>query len=517
MSVAAINPATGESLEPLQPTDLSKLETIVGECREAQKDWARRTLDDRISVVRGVGQRILERREEIAGILSDETGRSVTECMMSELVGTADFVEGAVRVARRALASERVRLSKLNYPGKAAVVEAVPRGVVAIIAPWNYPLGNFFKHMFPALLAGNGLVFKPSEHTPRSGAWLARIVNDVVGASLVGLVQGAGEAGARLLDAGVDAVTFTGSVATGRKVAAAAGERLIPCTVELGGKDAALVLADCDLERTVAGIAQWTFHNAGQDCSSIERIYVESSIHDLFVRRLKRFAEKLKVAPAGSGVSDLGPLQNEQQLEIVAAHVKDAVDQGAKIECGGTRTGQGYGFEPTVLTGCTDDMRIMQEETFGPVAAVARVEDTAEGVRRANAVPFGLNASVWTKNIRRGETVARQLDAGIVLVNNHSICGIIPEVPWTGVKQTGSGVANSAHAYHTYVRRRTVFVDRSKAPDPWWKPATAELRDFADALIQKGRGSFGVIFKLAGLVGKRTKSIREAVQSTDDP
>ncbi|MBL9038138.1 MAG: aldehyde dehydrogenase family protein, partial [Archangium sp.] len=388
-----------------------------------------------------------------------------------------------------------------------AVIEAVPRGVVGIIAPWNYPLGNFFKHLFPALLAGNGVVLKPSEFTPRTGAWLASVCAEVFPAGLVGLVTGGGDVGAALLDAGLDSVCFTGSVATGKKISARAGEKLLPCTVELGGKDAAVVLADCDLDRTAAGIATWSCLNSGQDCSSIERVYVESAIADAFAARIAGFVKALKVAPAAN--ADIGTIQNEKQLELIEAHVADAVAQGAKVLAGGARTGSGLGFTPTVLDGCTESMRIMREETFGPVVCLRRVADAEEAVRLANDCAYGLNGSVWTTNLARGEALARRLECGVACVNNHSLAGINPWIPWTGVKDTGPGVANSVFAYPNYVRRRTVYVDGNKAPDPWWLPGDENLAPFADALVARAlTGGLGVLLKLAGLVGKRAAAIR---------
>ncbi len=350
---------------------------------------------------------------------------------------------------------------------------------------------------------------KPSEHTPRSGAWLADQLSAVLPQGLVGLAQGAGAVGAAVL-ANVDAVVFTGSVPTGRRVAIAAAERLIPASLELGGKDAAIVLADCDFDRTVAGILQWAMHNAGQNCAGIERVYVEESIADRFVERLGKVAGKLKVAPQ-DGPSDLGPLQNARQLEIVEAHVADALDKGATLVCGGKPTGKGYGYAPTVLDGCTDAMQVVAEETFGPVLAVVRVKDADEAVRRANASAYGLNGSVWTRDIARGEAIAQRLEVGVALVNNHSFTGILPETPWTGVKDTGTGIAASRHAYHTYTRPRTLLVDRSTKPDPFWFPADAALEQMSLALVERNKGSLGALFKLAGLLGKRVKAIRERV------
>jgi len=281
--------------------------------------------------------------------------------------------------------------------------------------------------------------------------------------------------------------------------------------VELGGKDAAIVLADCDLERTVVGVAQWALHNCGQNCAAIERVYVEEAIADELVRRLGKVADALRVAP-GDGPTDLGPLQNEAQLRIVEAHVADARARGAALVAGGERTGHGLGYRPTVLDRCTQDMQVVREETFGPVIAVVRVKDAEEAIAKANDSSYGLNGSVWTKDIPRGAALARRLEVGVALVNNHAFTGILAEAPWTGVKETGPGVAASRHAYPTFVRRRTVLVDSSSKPDPWWIPANEDLRELGEALVQRQLGSLGVLFKLLGLVGKRVRAIRALMQ-----
>lgn len=509
----SVRPVDLSPLPPVEPTPLSEIPAIVDRARAAQKDWAALSLNERAKHLRNLGRRILEGRKYIARIISDEMGRSELESIADEIMGTAEFISAAIGVAKKALAPIKVPISKLDYPKKHAVIEAIPRGVVAIIAPWNYPLGNFYKHLFPALLAGNGVVLKPSEHTPRTGAWLAKQCAEVFPVGLVGLVQGRGEAGAALLDAGIDSVCFTGSVPTGRRISARAGEKLIACTAELGGKDAAIVLSDCDLERTLAGIATWSCFNAGQDCSSIERVYVEEPIAEEFSRRLGKLVGAFKVSPQPG--ADLGTLQNQRQLEIVETHVNEAIASGAKLLCGGKRTGSGLGFLPTVLDACTEQMRIMNEETFGPVVCLRRVRDADEAVRLANALPFGLNGSVWTKDLHRGRALAQHLEVGVALVNNHSLAGINPWIPWTGVKDTGPGVANSVFAYPAYVRRRTLYVDAATQPDPWWKPVDEHLAQFAEALVQRGLGGgLGVLIQLAGLVSKRAHSIRQAAQKT---
>lgn len=503
-----INPSDGSALPPVPPTPIADLPKVIGAAREAQTAWGAQHFDHRLETLRGAIRRILEARQQVVEIMSQETGRSETECLMSEVVGMMDYLNAAARTAKEALAPERVRLSSLDYPGKKAVIEAVPRGVVAIIAPWNFPLSNFHKSLYPALLAGNAVIMKPSEYTPRTGAWLQAQLQACLPDGLVGLVQGGGDVGAALLDSEIDAIVFTGSVRTGRRVAAAAGERLIPCSVELGGKDAAIVLADCDLDRTAIGVAQWSMMNAGQNCSAIERVYVEAPIAERFAAKLAAIVGALRVAPQ-DGDADLGPLQNAAQLEIVRGHIADAIDRGAKVLVGGEPSGIGFGFQPTVLTNCNDTMRIMREETFGPVVALQTVADAEEGVARANDSAFGLNGSVWTADINRGEALARQLEVGVALVNNHSLTGIMPQIPWTGVKETGTGVAGSRHAYGTFVRRRTIFVDRSSKPDPWWFPANADMRAFGEAVVARNLGSLAALIKLGGLLGKRVKAIRE--------
>ncbi len=506
-SPGSVNPANLNALSPVTASTPEDVKAAVSSARSAQVTWGALPLAARSQHVKALGQAILAKADALAQVMSDETGRSTTECKASELTSLGPYVGTAIAVAKDVLKPSKVRLSALDFPGKRGVTEAVPRGVIGIIAPWNYPLGNFWKSLYPALLSGNGVVLKPSEYTPRTGAALAAICNDVLPKGLVGLVHGAGEIGQALTDH-VDAIVFTGSVPSGRKVAARAAERLIPTSLELGGKDAALVLADCDVERTAVGVAQWAMHNCGQNCAAIERVYVEEAIADRFVEVLTRVVGKLKVSTGNDG--DLGPLQSEAQLGVVERHVEQAKSKGATVTVGGTRVGAGFGYQPTVIDRCTDDMDVVRDETFGPVVAVLRVKDAEDGLKRANASRYGLNGSVWTKDLTRGEALLKRMDIGVGYVNNHGFAGILADVPWTGVKESGPGVAASAYSYGVFTRPRTVIIDGGKNPDPWWIPANAELTSFVDALISRGRGGgIGVLLKLGGLVKKRTAAIRD--------
>jgi acyl-CoA reductase-like NAD-dependent aldehyde dehydrogenase len=382
-----------------------------------------------------------------------------------------------------------VELDRVSYPGKMGFVSREPRGVVALITPWNYPIAVPMRTIVPALLAGNAVVFKPSEVTPGAGALLAEMFTGLVPDGVLEVVQGGRDAGARLCECDVDLVVFTGSVAAGREVAHACAERVSPCALELGGKDAAIVLADANLERAANGVLWGALTNAGQNCASIERVYVEESIAQEFIDKVVVRVKELKVP------DDVSAVTTSAQRATVARHVEAAVAAGAKVlygDLGGTG--------PIVVEVPGDDSPLMQEETFGPVIPIARVPSAEEAVRRANASRFGLTASVWTARVRRGEELATQLRAGVVTINNHAFTGAIPAAPWSGVGDTGYGITNSPLALDALTRPRFVLIDRSRgARELWWYPYTPALRTIMLALAVLKSGSRGVFAKLGAI------------------
>jgi acyl-CoA reductase-like NAD-dependent aldehyde dehydrogenase len=504
-TAGTLNPADLSALPPLPaPLDVA---TAVDRARAAQSAWLAKSRYERELQLLVLTRKILERREDYARLISSETGRSFTDSLISEVATAKAHCQAAIAVSRVALAPEKLPISMLDYPGKRGVVEAVPRGVVGIISPWNYPFTQIFRHLVPALLAGNAIVIKPSEHTPRTALWLAERCAEALPDGLVTVATGDGEVGAKLIEL-ADAIVFTGSERTGRRIAARCGERLIPCTVELGATDAAIVLADCDLDRTVAGLVNWSMTNAGQDCSSIERVYVEAAIADTLVERLKTALGRMTVY-SGTGEADIGVLQSEAQRAIVEDHVADAIARGATLVCGGRRTGTGYGYLPTLLDNVPADATLCSAETFGPVLPIIRVQRAEDAIALVNAAPSGLNGSVWTKDLARGEAIARRLEVGVALVNNHSITGTMPHAPWSGVKGSGHGVAMSRHAYAAYTRRKVIFVDNNSKPDPWWFPKDASLGEFAGLLARRDLGSFTALFGLLGALGKRVQAVRD--------
>ena len=503
--IQRVSPINGEALSPVAMSTELEVKEAITLARAAQPAWHALGFEARAKLVRQGARRMLEKRAEIVVLGQEEVGKYPTEMLMTEALGPLEFVSAWIKQARHALKRRTVPVSSLAFPGKSAKVELVPRGVVGIIAPWNFPLANFFKGVFPALLCGNAVVVKPSEFTPKSGQWFVDVMNEILPPHVLQAVQGDGEVGRALTVSGIDALTFTGSVNTGRKVAQLAAERLIPVSLELGGKDPAIVLADCAFDRTVAGIMQWSLANAGQSCAAIERVYVIDAIAEKFAAAMGNAVARLRSEP-GAEV-DVMPLQNLKQLELVTAQVNDAVAKGAVVRAGAKPLGRGFWFAPTVLDRCTHEMRIMTEETFGPVVCIARVKDEDEAVRLANDSTFGLNASVWSCNLTHAEALARRLEAGVVLVNNHSITGAWPQAAWTGVKNTGYGIAGSEFALHTFTRPMTVVVDKNSAPDAWWLPVDATLLEIANRLGEVQLGALLRAVALPFLMRQRAKTI----------
>ncbi len=509
-SLENVSPVDGRALSPVPITE--DLAEKVRDARVAQPAWEALGFEERARRLERAARRIVERRAEAMQLLHDEVGKTPPDALMGEVMGALQFVRDYVVMARPHLAPRRLPLSPMAFPGKSGVTELVPRGVVAILTPWNFPLATFFRPVFGALLCGNAVVLKPSEHCPRMGAWFGRVLSEVLPPHVLEVVQGGPALGAELLRSRIDAVTFTGSTATGREVARVCAERLIPVSLELGGKDAAIVLSDCALERTVAGITYWALTNTGQSCGAIERVLVEDPIADRFVDALAGTVSRLRVTGDPS-TSDVGPLANARQLEIVEAHVNDALAKGAVLRAGGRRTGKGSWFEPTVLDRCTAEMLVMREPTFGPVIAVRRVANAESAVHAANDCAYGLTASVWSADVARAEAYARRLHVGTAYVNNHSFTGAVPAAPWTGVKDTGTGVASGVFALDHYTRPRTIAIDRNDAPDAWWFPMDARLEELGNRLAEALLGNPLAAAKVPVLLWQRERSVIDLVRA----
>ncbi|MCS6799880.1 MAG: aldehyde dehydrogenase family protein [Myxococcota bacterium] len=487
-------PADGASLEAVEITPLDSLGELVRRVRRAAQEHAARDIDERIRRLRALQNAVMARGEALVRAITTETGKPEAEAWLHEVVPTADLGAYWCREGPALLAVHEVDLDAFAYPGKRAVVERVPRGVIGLITPWNFPAALPLRTLFPALLAGNGVVWKPSEHVPRTAAIIHRAIVEVYGPDLVVLVQGGPEAGAAVVEAGLDAIVFTGSVATGRRVAEACARALVPVSLELGGKDAAVVLEDADVERTARGLLWGALANSGQNCAAIERVVVVESIAPKLEARLR---ELLSVLEPGR---DYGPLTTAAQRDLVLRHLQQAREAGARVEGGEALERPGLWMRPALVTETPVDCGLWQEETFGPVLALRRVPDEPAAIELANASRYGLTASVWTRNLERGERVARALRAGVVVVNNHGFTGAIPSLPWTGVGESGFGVTNSVHALEVLCRPRALVVDARRARrELWWHPYTPALVRIGRAMNVLRRPRSGLVARVRSL------------------
>src|SRR5258708_5561032 len=375
----------------------------VAQARAAEPAWAALGPRQRARRLRPVKDRLLDRAEAIAECVRVEVGKLRVEALLGEVLPSADVVDYWVRWIEELQHPTDVELDTLAYPGKRGTTFREARGIVGLITPYNFPVALPLRTIVPALLCGNAVVFKPSEVTPRSGDLIAELFRGALPDGILGVVQGAGDVGAALCSADVDLVVFTGSVSSGRKVAHACAERLVPCAVELGGKDAAIVLADANLERAANGIVWGGMMNAGQNCASVERVYVEESVAAAFTSRVCALVASLR-----SRV-DVGALATPAQREIVSRHVTEAQANGAEIVCGGTGAGEALYYPPTVVRVSGDNSALMRDETFGPVLPIAVVANAEQAVVRANASRFVLTASVWTRDLGTAQRIARPL------------------------------------------------------------------------------------------------------------
>jgi acyl-CoA reductase-like NAD-dependent aldehyde dehydrogenase len=507
--IQVVDPRTWNVRETLHPDEPARVPSVLAACRGAQRAWAGKPLKERIAALAELLPRIVERGDRLAAAIRGEHGKSTAEAYFSEVLGAADVVRLHCKFDPKWLRPERVAMDPLSYPGKKARIEFRPRGVVALITPWNYPLALPMRTLVPALVAGNAVAWKPSEHSLLVAREIGALFDGLLPDGLLHVLYGGPRLGAALVSSpGVDAVVFTGSVRTGRAVAEAAAKNLVPVSLELGGKDAAIVCADADLDRTAAGVAWGAFHNTGQNCAAIERVYVEDVVHDAFVEKLR--AETARLRTGGDPeTAEIGPLCNARQFAIVESHVRDAVQRGARLLHGGKATGEGWGFEPTLLADVPRDCPLWQEETFGPVLPVTRVSSVYEAVDDANRSPYGLSVSVWGRDSGRAESVAVRCEVGMAYVNNHAFTGSLPNSPWVGTKESGYGVTGSSLAMKFLTRAQLVVVDRNKLKEVWWFPLNATALEMARTVLASLVAPLGrrisLTFKLLGLLGKRWK------------
>ncbi len=456
------NPATGEIITTVPDLDAAAVAELAKRGRLAQPTWEAYGFEGRSRVLSRMQKWVMDNSERIISTIVSETGKTYEDAQLAEIsYGAAAFGFWA-KNAEKYLADERVRTSSMFVKGKKLILRYRPLGLVGVIGPWNYPLVNSFGDCIPALAAGNAVIMKPSEVTPLTSMLLAEGFTACgVPADVFQVATGRGEAG-RALIGEVDMIMFTGSTRTGRKVAQAAAERLIPCSLELGGKDPMIVLADADLERAANVATYYSMQNSGQTCISIERAYVEAPVYDEFVAKVTDKVRALRQGRPGGGPGtvEVGSMTFPPQVELVEDHVNDAVAKGARALTGGHRGEQGGGhyFEPTVLVDVDHSMKIMTEETFGPTLPIMKVRDAEEALRLANDSEYGLAGSVFSKDTDKGEKLARRVEAGAVCVNDAIINFAALELPMGGVKASGLGSRHGAGGIRKYCNQQALLV-----------------------------------------------------------
>ena len=470
-SLAVEAPFTGEPVGRVPACTAADADLAVRRARTAQPEWADRPLDERVAVVERFADLVWDERDDLLDLLQLEGGKARRTGYeeLLEIVSTCEYYGDA----ERHLSPDR-REGVLG-PLSPTRVNHHPRGVVTIVSPWNYPLTLSLSDAIPALVAGNGVVLKPDEHTPFVALRAVELLREAgLPPDVCQVVTGDGAEVGETLVAGSDYVGFTGGRETGRIVAEQAGRNLVPCSLELGGKNPMLVLDDANVGTAVRGAVAGCFSNAGQLCVAPERVYVHEALYEEFVERLVVATEALALGTGTSLDVDVGSLASEAQLDRVSAHVEDAREAGATVQTGGQHRPDvaPYAFEPTVLTDVTPDADLFREETFGPVVAVYPVGSDREAVERANDTEFGLNACVFTEDHDRGRRVAERVEAGTVGVNDPYISTLgAVDAPMGGRKQSGFGGRHGPEGIRKYTERQTVAVSRvGPIAPPSWLP-----------------------------------------------
>lgn len=486
-SIEVRSPADGRVLGSVPIHDASDVANAVARAKEAQEGWGSLTPVDRVRRLDGLIEAVTDAADGIADLVVSETGKPRVEALI-EVTIALDLMRFFRKVVPEVFGGRAAPMGWLL--SKAAGTFREPLGVIGIVSPWNYPFSLPMDAVSTALYAGNAAVLKPSEATPLTGVMIGDLARTAgLPEGLVGVVTGDGSTGAALVGAGVDKLAFTGSPGTGRKVMAAAAEHLTPVTLELGGKDPAIVLEDADLDRAARGIAYGGFFNAGQTCVATERVYVTEAVFEPFLERLTSAVSALR--PGHSGDRDTGPMTTEGQLGVVESQLEDALVKGARVAVGGGRLDPASNvFQPTVLVDVDESMDVMRDETFGPLLPVARVSDQEEAIRRCNASPFGFFASVWTGDRSRGEAVAARLRCGGVSINDTLSHWAVPALPIGGVGLSGFGRTRGEEGLREMSRARVLFRDRlGLGRELWWFPYGPRTERLIRALVEyRGRG-----------------------------
>lgn len=461
------NPRTGEVLYTIPAPSEQEVIDTYARARAAFEKLRAMSVRERLAEASKLKRYLLENREEIAQKIVNETGKCITDALMLEVFPALDTIDYYEKNAERILAEQRVKTPIFLF-GKKSKVVYEPMGPVLVISPWNYPFHLSFVPIMCAFIAGNPAILKPSSYTPLKGLYEELTGNSGFMKDAIQVVYATRKHAQMLIEEKPAKIFFTGSVGAGKKVMAAAAEHLIPLELELGGKDPMVVFDDVEIDRTANGALWGSFANCGQTCTSVERVYVQEGIYDRFVAALTEKIAKLKtLAPDGAGPDDgdldVGCMTAEFQIEEIEDQISDAKTKGGTIACGGQRAGKSHVFPPTVVTGLKDGMKMIYDESFGPVVTVGKFRTEQEAIDLANDSPFGLSASVWSADLKRAERVARSIVTGNVSINNVLATQANSGLPFGGVKDSGFGRYRGSFGLHTFSNVKSIVVDKQSS------------------------------------------------------
>ena len=486
--VSVDSAVTGQPIYDLTESSQEHVHSLFVQARQAAAELRYIPLQQRQMAVLQIVDYIRDRREHIVDHLCEETGKTRMDALVSEILGVLDNLEWNVHNAPKILKDQKVS-TPITMLGKKSRIFHEPYGVILKIAPWNYPFHIAMTFSLGAFLAGNAVILKPSERTPLQGL-LEEIYNvSPLIKRCVQVAHGTGITAQQLIAARPDKIFFTGSTRTGKRILQQASDLLVPAEMELGGKDQMIVFDDVNLKRTVAGALWGALTNAGQSCTSVERLYIHDSIYEEFLEQLVTEVEKLVVNTGDRGDADIGAITADFQLDIIEQHVEDARSKGANILTGGMRLGENF-YLPTVITGITPDMLLHTEESFGPLIPVYSFSREEDVIKETNSFNYGLTASVWSKDLKRAERVARALEVGAVSINNVMLTEGNPALPFGGQKDSGFGRAKGKEGLRGFTRSKSILIDKqSDIIEPNWYPYTARkyqiFSDLIDVLFTK--------------------------------
>ncbi|MEE9167446.1 MAG: aldehyde dehydrogenase family protein [Candidatus Neomarinimicrobiota bacterium] len=489
MTLSCVNPVTNELLATLPEATDEEIESKVDVIRGGLEQWQEMGLRERARAITGARKHLVSRMDEMMDVVRSETGKTEFEGII-EIMTTSEMMRFVSRSGPSALSRERRRIGLLRT--KRGYVHYHPYGVAGIISPWNYPLILLAGPAVQALIVGNGVLLKPSEFTPLTALKLKEIFDESgFPGDIFQVVVGAGEVGEKVVRSPrVDLICFTGSVEVGRKIGVACAEQLKPAILELGGKDSLIVLEDADIERAARATVWGGFHNAGQTCISVERVYVEESVAEPFIGRVKELAQEVRWGP-GEAETDLGAMTTGFQAEKVRSQLADASEKGATFLVGGDSVKKldGVYMGPVIAVDVDESMDLMRYETFGPVIAISTVRGAHEALERANSLDYGLNASIFTNDMRKARMMAGNIKAGNVCINDALSNYLCAELPFGGVGVSGIGRLQGIEGIRGFAQIKSVCEDRlGLKKEPWWFPVSHGVKKSFRAVVKLRNG-----------------------------